>query len=243
MHPAPHLTRLPAATHTQVRDHARTPITLPQHQSMPLPTTAPPHPHMKILRAPARSAPRRATPPPAAPRPPARPARRSGGRMDARGGRAGGWRLGAGGRGGEGGCTRGVGGRAERQPPRREPRGCERTSPAAAAAALISRRGCRATGKLGRKGQAAAARTRKPAARARVRHRCPRTENAVTTSPPAALAASARHGFRRAARGGGGTCQRRVVAAKRRTSRRAVSQSTGCTSRLARRWVRRMPLP
>ena len=37
-------------------------------------------------------------------------------------------------------------------------------------------------------------------ARARVRHRCPRTENAVTTSLPAALAASARHGFRRAAR-------------------------------------------
>ena len=90
MHPAPHLTRLPAATHTQVRDHAHTPITLPQHQSMPLPTTAPPHPHMKILRAPARSAPRRATPPPAAPRPPARPARRSGGRMDARGGQVGG---------------------------------------------------------------------------------------------------------------------------------------------------------
>ena len=157
MHPAPHLTRLPAATHTQVRDHAHTPITLPQHQSMPLPTTAPPHPHMKILRAPARSAPRRAPPPPAAPRPPARPARRSRGRMDARGGRMRGWRLGAGGRRGEGGCTRGVGGRAERQPPRREPRGCERTSPAAAAAALISRRGCRApAGSSPGKGQDAA---------------------------------------------------------------------------------------
>jgi len=157
MHPAPHLTRLPAATHTQVRDHARTPITLPQHQSMPLPTTAPPHPHMKILRAPARSAPRRATPPPAAPRPPARPARRKRGRMDARGGRAGGWRLGAGGRGGEGGCTARGGlaaGQSDSHRAENREDAKERLPPPPP---LISRRGCRApAGSSPEKGQDAA---------------------------------------------------------------------------------------
>ena len=243
MHPAPHLTRLPAATHTQVRDHARTPITLPQHQSMPLPTTAPPHPHMKILRAPARSAPRRATPPPAAPRPPARPPRRKRARADARSGRMRG-RVSADVRGGDA-CAqgwRGVGGRVERQtPPHREATGCERTS--LRRRPNLPPRMPRPAGSSAEKGRPP------PRAHASRRHAhvfvigVHARRNAVTTSPPAALAASARHGFRRAARGGGGTCQRRVVAARRRTSRRAVSQSTGCTSRLARRCVRRMPLP
>jgi hypothetical protein len=183
MHPAPHLTRLPAATHTQVRDHARTPITLPQHQSMPLPTTAPPHPHMKILRAPARSAPRRATPPPAAPRPPARPARRKRGRMDARGGRAGGWRLGAGGRGGEGGCTARGGlaaGQSDSHRAENREDAKERLPPPPP---LISRRGCRApAGSSAEKGRTPRAPEPRRARTTRLPSSMCAHENALSTS-------------------------------------------------------------
>ena len=164
--PTPHLTRLPAATHTQVRDQACTPITLPQHQSMPLPPHCPAPTHEILLRRldqQHHEHERRV-----------RQRRHdlrlvsgavAGARMDARGGRMRG-RVSADVRGGDA-CAqgwRGVGGRVERQPPpRREATGCD-TERLRRRPHLPPR--MHVAGKLVVEGQAAAARTRKHPRRA-----------------------------------------------------------------------------
>jgi hypothetical protein len=183
MHPAPHLARLPAATHTQVRDHAHTPIALPQHQSMPLPSTcaaAPTHEEFDERQLDQLHYDERRL-----------RQRRHGLRLVRRGGRA--W-MAPGGQVGGGwrlqrvcvparGCARG-GLAVGRPPPRRGARAAQNVSAAASRGTLAPPRMPRRQGSSARKGRTPRAPEPRSGRAVWLPSSVGAHENAISTSPP-----------------------------------------------------------